>query len=45
MIATAHWDDPETVVETQRMVSEKASMVGIDIKSLKPEEMLQVRGV
>ncbi len=44
VIATAHWDDPETVVEAQRMVSERASMMGIDIRSLKPEELLQVRG-
>ncbi len=45
MLATAHWDDPETVIDAQRMVSEKASMMGIDVKSLKPEELLQVRGV
>ncbi|WP_243680938.1 pyridoxal 5'-phosphate synthase lyase subunit PdxS [Vulcanisaeta souniana] len=44
VIATAHWDDPETVVEAQRMVSEGASMMGIDIRSLRSEELLQVRG-
>lgn len=27
VIATAYWDDPEVVVEAQRMVSEKASMM------------------
>ncbi|MEM4605378.1 MAG: pyridoxal 5'-phosphate synthase lyase subunit PdxS [Pyrobaculum sp.] len=43
--ATAHWDDPEAVVEAQRMVSEKASMLGIDIRTLKPEDLLQTRGL
>ena len=45
VLATAHWDDPEIVVETQRMVSERNAMMGIDVKSLRPEELLQVRGV
>ncbi|ABL88498.1 pyridoxal phosphate synthase yaaD subunit [Pyrobaculum islandicum DSM 4184] len=45
VLATAYWDDPEKVVEAQRMVSEKSAMMGIDIKTLKPEELLQVRGV
>jgi pyridoxal phosphate synthase yaaD subunit len=45
VLATAHWDDPEIVVESQRMVSEKSAMMGIDVKSLRPEELLQVRGV
>lgn len=45
VLATAHWDDPEIVVEAQRMVSEKSAMMGIDVKSLRPEELLQVRGV
>jgi pyridoxal 5'-phosphate synthase pdxS subunit len=45
VLATAHWDDPEIVVESQRMVSERSAMMGIDVKSLRPEELLQVRGV
>ena len=45
VLATAYWDDPETVVEAQRMVSEKSAMMGIDIRSLRPEELLQSRGV
>ncbi len=44
VLATSHWDDPEIVVEACRMVSEKKAMMGIDIKTLKPEELLQVRG-
>jgi pyridoxal 5'-phosphate synthase pdxS subunit len=45
VLATAHWDDPEIVVEAQRMVSERNAMMGIDVKSLRLEELLQVRGV
>nr|KJR72360.1 MAG: pyridoxal biosynthesis protein [Vulcanisaeta sp. AZ3] len=45
VLATAYWDRPEVVVEAQRMVSEKSAMLGIDLKSLKPEELLQTRGV
>jgi pyridoxal 5'-phosphate synthase pdxS subunit len=45
VLATAHWDDPEIVVESQRMVSERSAMMGMDVKSLRPEELLQVRGV
>jgi len=45
VLATTYWDDPETVVEACKMVSEKKSMIGMDIKTLKPEEMLQLRGV
>ncbi len=45
VLATSHWDDPETVVEAQKMVSERASMLGIEISSLKAEELLQMRGV
>ena len=44
VIATSMWDDPEAVVEAQRMISESKSMMGIDIRKLKPEELLQVRG-
>ncbi|AFA40263.1 Pyridoxine biosynthesis lyase pdxS [Pyrobaculum oguniense TE7] len=45
VLATAKWDDPEAVVEAQKMVSERAAMVGIDLKTLKPEELLQTRGL
>jgi pyridoxal 5'-phosphate synthase pdxS subunit len=45
VLAAAHWDDPERVVEAQRMVSERKAMMGIDIRTLKPEELLQIRGV
>ncbi len=45
VLATARWDDPEAVVEAQRMVSERTAMAGIDVKTLKPEELLQTRGV
>ncbi|MCS7099397.1 MAG: pyridoxal 5'-phosphate synthase lyase subunit PdxS [Sulfolobales archaeon] len=45
VLATTFYDDPETVVEAQRMVSEKASMMGIDVRALKPEELMQTRGV
>jgi len=45
VLATTYWDDPETVLEAQKMVSEKASMLGIDIRRLKPEELMQERGV
>ncbi len=45
VLATAFYDDPETVVEAQRMVSEKQAMIGIDIRTLKPEQLMQVRGV
>jgi pyridoxal 5'-phosphate synthase pdxS subunit len=44
VLATTFYDDPETVAEAQKMVSEKQSMVGIDIRTLKPEQLLQVRG-
>ena len=44
VLATTFWEDPETVLEAQKMVSEKSAMMGLDIKSLKPEELLQVRG-
>ncbi|ADM27379.1 pyridoxal phosphate synthase yaaD subunit [Ignisphaera aggregans DSM 17230] len=45
VLATSMWFDPEIVVEAQAMVSEEKSMMGIDIRQLKPEELLQVRGV
>ncbi|MEM0027033.1 MAG: pyridoxal 5'-phosphate synthase lyase subunit PdxS [Ignisphaera sp.] len=44
VLATSFYDDPETVVETQKMVSEKVSMTGIDIRKLRPEELMQIRG-
>ena len=44
VLATAFYDDPETVVEAQKMVSERSAMMGIDIRKLKPEELLQTRG-
>jgi len=45
VIAVGMWNDPEAVVEAQRMISEGKSMMGIDIRKLRPEELLQVRGV
>ncbi len=44
VLATALWDDPAAVAEAQEMISEQKSMMGIDIRSLRPEELLQVRG-
>jgi len=44
VLATSLWMDPETVLEAQSMISERKSMMGIDIRQLKPEELLQVRG-
>lgn len=44
VLATSFYDDPEVVVEAQRMVSERASMLGIDIRQLKPEQLMQIRG-
>ena len=44
VLATAFYDEPETVVEAQKMVSEKNAMMGIDIRVLKPEQLMQVRG-
>ncbi len=45
VLATANWEYPEIVLEAQKMISEQKSMMGIDIKTLKPEELLQVRGL
>jgi len=39
------WYDPDIVLEAQKMISESKSMIGIDIRQLKPEELLQIRGV
>lgn len=44
VLATSYYDDPETVVEAQRMVSERSAMLGIDVRTLKPEQLMQVRG-
>ena len=44
VLATTHWDNPEIVAEASRMVTEKKSMDGYDIKMLKPEELMQTRG-
>ncbi|BBD74006.1 pyridoxal 5'-phosphate synthase lyase subunit PdxS [Sulfodiicoccus acidiphilus] len=44
VLATSNWEDPEVVLEAQKMISEKKSMMGIDVKTLRPEELLQVRG-
>jgi len=45
VLATAKWYDPDKVLEAQKMISESKSMIGIDIKTLKPEELLQRRGI
>lgn len=45
VIATANWRDPEAVAEAQKMVAEGKSMSGIDVRQLRPEELLQTRGV
>jgi len=42
VLATTFWDDPETVAEAQKMIDEKKSMVGMDIKTL--ELRMQERG-
>ncbi|RLG92686.1 MAG: pyridoxal 5'-phosphate synthase lyase subunit PdxS [Candidatus Hecatellales archaeon] len=45
VLATTHWEDPTVVAEASRMVTEKKSMVGVDIKTLKPEQLMQFRGL
>jgi len=44
VLAVAHWEDPEIVAEAQKMIDERKSMIGIDIKTLKDEEKMQFRG-
>ncbi|MEM2006870.1 MAG: pyridoxal 5'-phosphate synthase lyase subunit PdxS [Sulfolobales archaeon] len=44
VLATTYYDDPEIVAEAQKMVSERSSMTGMDVRRLKPEELMQVRG-
>lgn len=43
VLATAHYDDPELLVEVSKGIG--AAMKGIDVRTLKPEELLQTRGV
>ncbi len=45
VLATSLWDKPEKVLEAQKMISESKAMMGIDIRQLKPEELMQVRGL
>lgn len=42
VIATTYFDDPKTVLEAQKMVDEKKSMVGLDTKNL--DLRMQERG-
>jgi pyridoxal 5'-phosphate synthase pdxS subunit len=42
--ATTHWNNPEKVLEAQRMVSESDSMSGLDIASMDEVEKIQYRG-
>lgn len=44
VLATSVWWNPDAVLEAQSMIDEAKSMMGIDIRRLKPEELLQVRG-
>ncbi|ARM76312.1 pyridoxal 5'-phosphate synthase lyase subunit PdxS [Acidianus manzaensis] len=43
VLSVSGWEYPEVVLEAQKMITEEKSMMGIDIKTLKPEELLQVR--
>ncbi len=43
VLATTHFDDPKTLAEVSKGLGEP--MKGIDIKTLKEEELLQTRGV
>ncbi|MEE8402918.1 MAG: pyridoxal 5'-phosphate synthase lyase subunit PdxS [Candidatus Hydrothermarchaeaceae archaeon] len=43
VLATAHYDDPKLLAEVSKGIGDP--MKGIDIKTLKPEELLQTRGV
>ncbi len=45
VLATTYWNDPKIVLEASKMIAEEKSMIGIDIKTLKPEQMMQIRGV
>jgi pyridoxal 5'-phosphate synthase pdxS subunit len=44
VLAVTYWDDPKVLVEASQMITEKKSMPGLDIKTLKPEELMQTRG-
>ena len=44
VIAATYWNDPKTVAEVSKMISEKKSMTGVDIKSLRPDQLMQTRG-
>jgi pyridoxal 5'-phosphate synthase pdxS subunit len=43
VMATTHFDDPKTLAEVSKGLGEP--MKGLDIKTLKEEELLQTRGV
>lgn len=43
VLAAAHYDDPKLLAEVSKGIGDP--MKGIDIKTLKPEELLQTRGV
>jgi len=42
VIATTYFDDPKTVLEAQKMIDERKSMLGLDIKNL--DLKMQERG-
>ncbi len=44
VMAVTHWDNPEKVAEAQSMVSERASMPGLDVSTLDEGKKLQLRG-
>ena len=44
VLATSCWYDPERVLEAQRMVTEGSALTGLNVRSLRPEDLLQVRG-
>ncbi|MFQ5762171.1 MAG: pyridoxal 5'-phosphate synthase lyase subunit PdxS [Candidatus Bathyarchaeia archaeon] len=43
VLATTYWDEPEVLVEASKMTAEKKSMLGLDIRTLKPEDLMQTR--
>ncbi|MFQ5816323.1 MAG: pyridoxal 5'-phosphate synthase lyase subunit PdxS, partial [Candidatus Hydrothermarchaeaceae archaeon] len=43
VLATAHYDDPKVLIEASKGLGE--AMKGLDIRTLKEEELLQTRGV
>lgn len=45
VLAASRWNDPSAVLEASKMISEESSMFGLDIRMLKPEQLMQVRGV